>query len=141
MSFGFSAGDFISAAVLIKDVIAALRSSSTSEYQELLLELHSLQIALHEIEHLEPPPGQESKVNAVKAAALLCQYPLSEFNAKLKRYRSLDTASQIEKESRLKTWRLKLQWGFCMEEEVQKLRAYLAAHVGSLNTRLATLNL
>lgn len=52
MSFGVSAGDLIAAGVLIKNIISALDKSSTAEYRELLLELHGLQRALDEIEHL-----------------------------------------------------------------------------------------
>ena len=141
MSFGFSAGDFIAIATLIKNIISALNSTSTPEYHELLLELHGLQRALDEIEYLSGPPSQEPAINAVKVAALMCQYPLDDFAGKLKRYRGLDQNIETKDGSRIKTWRLKLQWGFTMEEEVQKLRAYLIAHVGSLNMRLATLNL
>lgn len=141
MSFGFSAGDFITIATLIKNIVSALSTSSTAEYHELLLELHGLQRALNEIEHLNGPPSQELAINAVKVAALICQYPLTDFASKLKKYEGLDQNIKTNDESRVKTWRLKLQWGFTMEEEVQKLRAYLMAHVGSLNMRLTTLNL
>ncbi|KAK4979449.1 hypothetical protein LTR66_010509 [Elasticomyces elasticus] len=72
MSFGFSAGDFIAATVLIKDVVQALRGSAAFEYRELILELHGLELALKNIEYLQSPPGQESAVNAVKVAALMC---------------------------------------------------------------------
>jgi hypothetical protein len=41
----------------------------------------------------------------------------------------------------VKGWGRKVQWNFCMPDEVQRLRAYLAAHTGSLNMRLATLGL
>jgi hypothetical protein len=35
-------------------------------------------------------------------------------------------------------WNQKLRWGFTMADEVRNLRAYVAAHVGSLNMRLLT---
>lgn len=141
MSFGFSAGDFITIATLINNIVSALSTSSTAEYHELLLELHGLQRALNEIEHLNGPPSQEPAINAVKVAALMCQYPLDDFASKLKKYEGLDLNIKTNDGSRINTWRLKLQWGFTMEEEVQKLRAYLMVHVGSLNMRLTTLNL
>ena len=141
MSFGVSVGDFIAAGVLIKNIVTALQSSSASEHQELLLELNGLQRALDEIEHLQPSPQQETEVNAVKIAALTCQYRLDDFAGKLKKYESLSRGTKLGTAEKAKLWRLKLQWGFSMEAEVQSLRAYLIAHVGYLNMRLTTLNM
>lgn len=141
MSFGFSVGDFIAAGVLIKNIVIALQTSSTSEYQELLLELHGLQRALDEIEHLNADPQYETEVNAVKVAALTCQYRLDDFARKLRKYESLGYPTSASAAEKAKLWRRKLQWGFSMEAEVQSLRAYLIAHVGYLNMRLTTLNL
>ena len=141
MSFGFSIGDFMAAGVIIKDIISALRTSSTSDHQELVLELHGLQRALDEIEHLQVGPRHETEVNAVKVAALTCQYRLDDFAGKLKKYESLGHVSKAGSAEKSKLWRLKLQWGFSMEAEVQSLRAYMIAHVGYLNMRLTTLNL
>lgn len=140
MSFGLSVGDFISVGSLVQDIVSSLRASSISEYRELILELHSLQRALHEIEHLKCHPSQEPAVSGIRVAALMCQYPLDEFAGKLKRFESLGTG-KAEHESRLekvRMWGKKLRWGFCMGEEVLKIRAYLVAHVGSLNMRLIT---
>lgn len=141
MSFGFSVGDFIAAGILIKDIVSALQASSTTDHQELLLEFHGLQRALNEIEHLKASPQQESEVSAVKVAALTCQYRLHDFAEKLKKYESLGHVRKASYAEKAKFWRLKLQWGFSMEAEVQNLRAYLIAHVGYLNMRLTTLNL
>lgn len=137
MSFGFSMSDFITVGKLIQQVTSSLRASSISEYRELILELHGLQQALRQIEHLRCSPSEEPAVNGIRAAALACQYPLDEFAKKLKRFESLDAgkASRLEKLSILTR---KLQWGFCMQDEVTKLRAYLTVHVGSLNMRLIT---
>ena len=141
MSFGFSVGDFIAAGILIKDIVSVLQTSSTSGHQELLLELHGLQRALNEIEHLKADAQQEIEVNAVKVAALTCQYRLNDFAKKMKKYEGLGHVDKASDTGRAKSWRLKLQWGFNMEAEVQSLRAYLVAHVGYLNMRLTTLNL
>ncbi|KAL9065294.1 MAG: hypothetical protein Q9161_008323 [Pseudevernia consocians] len=139
MSFGF-VGDFIAAGVLIKNVISTLQTS-TSEHQELLLELDGLQRALDEIEHLQAGFQQETEVNAVKVAALTCQYRLDDFAGKLKKYESLSHPTKASSAEKAKLWRLKLQRGFRMDAEAQSLRAYLIAHVGYLNMRLTTLNL
>ena len=140
MSFGISVGDFITVGRLIQDIVSSLRDSSISEYQELILELHGLQRALHEIEHLRCHPSQEPAVSGVKVAALMCQYPLDEFASNLRRFESLGLgmAEHASKLERVRIWGTKLRWGFCMKDEVMKVRAYLAAHVGSLNMRLIT---
>ncbi|KAI4259142.1 MAG: hypothetical protein L6R42_004733 [Xanthoria sp. 1 TBL-2021] len=83
MSFGFSVGDFLATASLISSIVDALQKSSVSEFKELTLELHAVQRALNEIEHIQPSPGQEQSINAIKVVALLCQHPLQEFAGKL----------------------------------------------------------
>ena len=140
MSFGFSVGDFLTTGRLISDIVTSLRAASIAEYRELILELHGLQRALHEIEHLKCTSSQEAAVNGIKVAALMCQYPLDEFSAKLNKFESLGlndrkTRSKLDI---VKIWTRKLQWGFCMKEEVEKLRTYIVVHVGSLNMRLIT---
>ena len=135
MSFGFAVGDFIAAGKLIKDLIETLRSSARCEYQKLMLELHGLQRALNEIEHLQAPPDRQISVVSIKVAALMCTHVLDEFAAKLKRYEGL---AGPRGSSRVKMWNQKLRWGFTMADEVRNLRAYVAAHVGSLNMRLLT---
>jgi hypothetical protein len=44
MSFGFSVGDFLSAGILITEIIRSLKSAdgAASDYQELVRELHGL---------------------------------------------------------------------------------------------------
>ena len=73
----------------------------------------------------------------------MCEYPLDEFTGKLRKFQDLDvnTKSGASKSRYLRAWGQKLRWGFCMKEEVAKLRVYLATHVGSLNIRLLTLGL
>ena len=141
MSFGFSVGDFISVTLLIKEIVSALHDSSSAEYRELVDELKLLQQALHEIEHLEAPPGQESMVNAIRFAALICQTPLDEFARKLKKYDILAKSDSLRRREVAKSWGRKVQWSVSMKDEVQKLRAYLAVHLGSLNVQLSTLGL
>ena len=140
MSFGFSIGDFIAVSILIKNITSALHAS-TSEHQELLLQLNGLQRALDELAHLKAVPQHEIEVNAVKVAALTCQYRLDDLAGKLRRYDSLSRPTKASSAGNAKLWRLKLQWGFSMEAEVQSLRAYLIAHVGYLNMRLTRLNM
>lgn len=135
MSFGFAVGDFIAAGKLIKDIVAILRTSARTEYQELMLELDSLQRALHHVEHLRASLDSQISVQSIKVAALMCTHVLDEFAGKLKKFEGLADRSD---RTRLRLWTLKLRWGFTMAEEVRNVRAYIAAHVGSLNMRLLT---
>lgn len=135
MSFGFAVGDFIAAGKLIKDIADILRTSARREYQELMLELDGLQRALHQIEHLHAPPDRQTSVQSIKIAALICTHVLDEFAGKLKKFERLADRSD---KTRLRYWTLKLQWGFTMADEVRNVRAYIAAHVASLNMRLLT---
>jgi hypothetical protein len=85
-------GDFIVAAGLIKDIITCLKDAggSASEYQELMLELHGLQLSLNKIEHLKGTDNQIENINNVKVAALHCKFALDSFLKKLKGYDNLD---------------------------------------------------
>ena len=140
MAFSVSVGDFVTVGKLVADIVASLRTDSIVEYRELISELHGLQRALHEIEHLKSTSSQQAAVNGIKAAALICKYPLDDFGAKLKRFERLgvDGGRVRSRLETMKLWTKKLHWGFCMKEEVEKLRTYIVVHVGSLNMRLVT---
>lgn len=141
MSFGFSIGDFIATSLLIKKIVTALSSASVAEYCELQLELEGLEHALDAVEHLQPAADEELAVDGLKVAALSCRYTLQEFHKKLEKYESLERIQKSKARDIGKLWTRKLQWGLTMQDEVRNLRAYLMAHVGFLNMRLATLNL
>ena len=102
MSFGFSVGDFLTVGKLISDIVTSLRTASIAEYRELICELHGLQRALHEIEHLKCTTSQEAANNGIKVAALMCQYPLDDFSAKLKKFEGWASV----RERRAQAWRL-----------------------------------
>ena len=125
---------------LVADIVASLRTDSIVEYRELISELHGLQRALYEIEHLKSTSSQQAAVDAIKVAALMCKYPLDDFSAKLKKFERLgaDSGNPRSRLETMKHWTKKLQWGFCMKEEMEKLRIYMVVHVGSLNMRLIT---
>lgn len=135
MAFGVSIGDFIAVGKLIKDIHSALGPGSSEVYRSLIVELNSLQQALYDIEAMNTSSTREAAVNSIKAAALMCQHPLEEFAAKLRKYGSLDDSRSSTSVKLLGT---KVKWKFCMEDEVRNLRAYLIGHVGSLNMRLMT---
>ncbi|SRR6266536_2661508 len=137
MSFGFSVGDFLAAATLIKDIVVCLKDSggSASEYQELILELDGLQLVLNKIEHLEGSTDQIEAINSIKVAALNCKYVLQEFRKKLEPYKNSLERGKTRRWA--KDSAKKVQWELTMKMEIQNLRVYLQMHTASLNMRLS----
>jgi hypothetical protein len=138
MSFGFSVGDFVTATTLIKDIVLCLKASggSSSEYQELMLELDGLRLALTKIEHLQGNAEQIPAINSIKVAALNGSFVLRDFLHKLKKYQ------QSLEYGKSSGWVIdsskKVRWELTMKTDVQNLRGYLVAHTSSLNMRLLT---
>jgi hypothetical protein len=136
MSFGFSVGDFIAVTQLIFQVTETLRDASgaTSDYQELLRELESLDRALKHVDRL-----QGAIADSIKCAALMCRYPLEDFLNNIRKYdKSLGVGSTA---GGIKSFGRKLQWGFVTKDEVVRLRDYLSLHIGSINMQLLTVGL
>jgi hypothetical protein len=73
--FSFSAGDFIAAIGLIRDVTRALRDSggALEECRELIYELHGLETALLEVKALDFEVDQRAQRVALRHAATHCQ--------------------------------------------------------------------
>jgi hypothetical protein len=167
MSLGFSLKDFLTVTNLISNISGSLKSAggSSSDYQELVRELDLLQRALTDIEHLTGPPSELPSINAIKCAALNCQYVLDEFARKLQKYEKslgngIGESKSAGHDSRGPAMHLqlggkrkrglgearekvnnnlkKVEWELFMKEEVRDLRAYLTSHVGSLNMRMIT---
>jgi hypothetical protein len=138
MSFGFSVGDFIAVANLIKNISTCLQDAggAKAEYQGLLRELQCLQQALQHLDKL-PNCGSSSSANldSIKYAALSCRRPLEQFLGKIRKYdRSLGVWG---KDGVIKSTADKLRWGFGQKEEIRKLQSYLNIHIGAINIMLA----
>jgi hypothetical protein len=136
MSFGFSVGDFLAVGKLIADITNSLREAggSTSEYQELLRELDSLNHALKHLNKL-PTNGASANLESIKYAALSCRRPLEQFLRKIEKYEKAlgiwGGANPIKKTAD------KLRWAFGEKDEVTKLQSYLNIHIGTINILLA----
>ncbi|MCJ1405049.1 hypothetical protein MMC11_008275 [Xylographa trunciseda] len=102
VGFGFSAGDFIAALSLVRDVIDALQASSTArtEYRELLRQLYSLETALQQVNRLECNDTEDegssldrgSEIVALRQTAAQCQRTIDDFFARIKSYQPHLTA-------------------------------------------------
>jgi hypothetical protein len=135
--FGFGVGDFIAVATLIKNIKSALQDSggARDDYQELERELQLLELALAALRSLTGPPQRQAEIMAIKLIALSCRHTLDAFYANIKKYdRSLSVTSRV---GVMRASGKMVQWGLLMQADVVKLRSYVAAHVGSLNTLIS----
>lgn len=139
--FGFSAGDFIAALKVVKDVIDALRDSGGAgeEYRELINELYTLETALLEVKRVELDDEQHAQRVALQQAASQCHGTIDEFWKKIQKYqphlRSEGSGSRVKD-----GWR-KIQWAMCTEKDVASFRAKLRGHTGSINLLLMTVQM
>jgi hypothetical protein len=73
---------------LIHKVSKALKDAggASSEYQQVVIELHGLKTALRHLEKIVPTEATASHVNAIRGMALACQLPLQDFLANFEKY-------------------------------------------------------
>lgn len=122
---------------LVKRVSKALKRTggASTEYQHAIIELKGLKNVLRRLESLEPDQDNENHINAIRGMALACQFPLREFLTKLEKYEA-----SLGPFSNPKWYRgvpQKSKWAVKFAEEVEKLRALVAAKTLSISLLLA----
>jgi len=124
--------------VLIKKVCVSLRQvgGASTDYQHAIIELQGLGNALQQLEALEPTEGNFDQVNAIRAMALACQLPLRDFMEKLEKYEN--ALGPFAEQTLFRGTARKARWGVAFAEEVDRLRALVAAKHISINLLLAT---
>jgi len=122
----------------VRKVAKALHKTggASSRYQHILYELNALCSILQLLESLQPTEENASHVNAIRGMALACQLPLRDFLAKLEKYEN--SLSPFSTHNLFKAAGRKTQWAVTMDEEIEKLRASVAAKVISINLLLQT---
>ncbi|KAK3897926.1 hypothetical protein C8A05DRAFT_47614 [Staphylotrichum tortipilum] len=122
VGFGFSVGDFISWS----------GGDSRQRYHELISELYSLEAALLHVKRLGE--SQNAEKIALCSASSQCQRAITDFWEKAQKYHpSLrKSASSTVKDH----WR-KLKWALLKEDDVEKFKADLRGHTGSINLLLS----
>ncbi|KAL3421762.1 hypothetical protein PVAG01_05918 [Phlyctema vagabunda] len=134
--FGFSVGDFIAAAGLIKKVSDALKDAggASSEYQHVMIELEGLDRALKFVAAIQPDQSNLHHIDAIRGMALSCQIPLQQFLLKIQKYESylgpFPASSSISRSTK------KAKWAVYVAGQVESLRAVVAAKVVSINLLL-----
>lgn len=91
---------------------------------------------LTHLEALKPTEDNVNHVNAVRGMALACQMPLREFMVKIKKYEA--SLGPWSDRTSLRSVGRKAQWALSFVDEVEKLRALVAAKHISINLLLAT---
>ena len=130
--FGFSAGDFIAAIGLVKDLVKALHDSngSSREYRELIHELYGLEAALLEVKALDLEVEERTKRVALRQTASNCQASISHFLEGLSKYqphlRSGGSSRHLKDAFR------KIQWHLCKKDDLVKFRAEIGFHTQSI---------
>ncbi|KAG8670401.1 hypothetical protein FPOAC1_009813 [Fusarium poae] len=140
MEFGLSfgaVGDFISIAVLIKDIIAALDDSrgSVKEYRELVQQLNTLSQTLDAIQQTLENPHLTHSIEGISGIALdtvaKIKNCLVGFLAKISKYEpALGTSAPLQKTS-LNSIRRKVQWNL-NEKDVEKFHSEVMGYTMAL---------
>ncbi|KAF2635970.1 hypothetical protein P280DRAFT_553318 [Massarina eburnea CBS 473.64] len=142
MSFGFSTGDFIAALNLIQGAIDAISSShgSSAQYRSLLRELYALESALLRVKSLELDASLDSEKRALEQAASLCQRDIDEFLTRIREYQPHLRAggSGDGMGAKAKDAWMKIKWAKCREDDVDRFKAVLMGHSGSISRMLHT---
>jgi hypothetical protein len=138
VGFGFSAGDFIAGLEQVATVIDALRESGDSgrRYRELVRELYSLETALLHVKRLELHESQSAEKIALHSAASQCQITITDFWEKVQKYHP--SLGKSGSPSTIKDRWMKLKWAILKEEDVEKFKADLRGHTGSINLLLSS---
>ena len=124
----------------IIDLINKVRKSlkdfggAASEYQSTVIELENLATTLSYLEALEPDEENFQHVNAIRAMAMACKLPLEDFRKKSAHYES--SLGPLAKPKPLHAIRQKTKWSLAFAEDVEKLRAFIAAKHVSINLLL-----
>lgn len=123
---------------MIHKVSKALQDAggASSEYQQVVIELHGLKTALRHLEKIVPTEATASHVNAIRGMALACQMPLQEFLTKFEKYEA--SLGPFARRNSFRAAGRKAGWALFAADEVSKLRAMIAAKVVSINLLLAT---
>ena len=121
---------------LINKVRKSLKDAggAANEYQSAVIELENLATTLSHLEALQPDEDNAQHVNAIRAMAMACKFPLEEFRRKMARYES--SLGPLARRKSLHTFGQKTKWSVTFAEDVEKLRALVAAKHISINLLL-----
>lgn len=121
----------------MQKVAKALKETggASTEYQQVVIELKSLEGILRHLETLETTEDNVNHVNAIRGMALACQLPLRDFMGRLERYGA--ALGPFADKRPFRGIVSKSKWAITFAEEVERLRAMVAAKDISISLLLA----
>ena len=121
---------------LVNQVRKSLKDvgGAASEYQDAVIELDNLATTLSHLEALQPDEDNLQHVNAIRAMALACRFPLEQFKSRMMRYESF--LGPWAKRNSPYAAGQKAKWSIKFGDEVGKFRAVIAAKHASINLLL-----
>lgn len=143
--FSFGVGDFLAVAKLTGKIVSELKDVSllcsralryitdlqqngaaTSRYQDLIIELESLERALSRLYSLKPAEHELVHLEAIRAAASACKRSLQSFLARIEKFeKRLGTGNA--KGNGYKGAGRRIQFNVAFEEDVKELSLHLRA--------------
>ena len=108
---------------------------ASTEYQHAIIDLKSLENVLRHLESLELNQENEKHINAIRGMALACQLPLRDFWTKLEKYEA--SLGPFSSPQWFRGLPQKSKWAITFAEEVEKMRAMVAAKTVSISLLLA----
>ncbi|KAF2092431.1 hypothetical protein NA57DRAFT_50298 [Rhizodiscina lignyota] len=144
VAFG-SVGDIISVCLLAKQLVDTLDASrgSSAEFQNLIIELRSLERSLLETEAFFRAHKDDQKLAAIgeesSRVVAACQKSIETFSNRVKKYEAAlkkDSSSNLVKGAVMK-----VRWQISEKESISKFRAEVTGHCNAIGMLLATANL
>lgn len=139
MNFGFSAGDFIAAISLIREICRALSDvqGARAGFRAAVAELKTLEDVLESAKDavIENQRRKKRVLRAVRS----CQTHLSEFLLVVRKYHP--HLRKGGSGNKAKDLFMKIQWSLLRTEDLRQFRAQLQSHLSAIQTILQTENL
>jgi hypothetical protein len=137
VGFGFSAGDFISGLLLVKDLIRALDNAagSSAEYRGLCGELKSLEKALELLCNSNLTVWEGTHSQAIQQTVQVCHGIIHSFLTRAAKF----DETLVSPAKAVSVWKValrKVQWAFLKKDDVVRVRVELSAQTSILNALL-----
>ncbi|KAK3896979.1 hypothetical protein C8A05DRAFT_39472 [Staphylotrichum tortipilum] len=109
---------------------------SSHRYRKLIRELYSLETALLHVKRVELHESQNAEEIALHSAASQCQVTITDFLEKVQRYHP--SLGKSGSSCAVKDYWMKLKWDLLKEDYIEKFKAGLRGHTGSINLLLSS---
>ena len=132
-------GDFLAVSSLIYRISTQLKRNPESavDYQDLLIELESLNRALKQLQSLTPAHHEAHRLETVRALAITCIIPMEHFLARISEFEA-SLGPWCASNHRFRGFTQRIQWATMYKDDVELLRTRLAPKVATITMLLLT---